>query len=99
MYISFSHKIKIYLSLDGWCWSLHLIDSFTFTGQAFSFNTKQLWNQMSTDEGSPNDDDSYLGYSVSSGEFTGDNTPDVAVGMPRGANLTGKVSVTPSTSS
>lgn len=62
------------------------------TGQAFSFNTKQLWNQMSTDEGSPNDDDSYLGYSVASGEFTGDNTPDVAVGMPRGANLTGKVS-------
>lgn len=71
---------------------MHFIDTSNLTGQAFSFNTKQLWNQMSTDEGSPNDDDSYLGYSVASGEFTGDNTPDVAVGMPRGANLTGKVS-------
>ena len=60
-------------------------------GQAFSFNTKQLWNQVSTDEGSPNDDDSYLGYSVATGEFTGDGVQDVAVGMPRGANLTGKV--------
>ena len=63
----------------------------TSLGQAFSFNTKQLRNQISTDEGSPNDDDSYLGYSVATGEFTGDETMDVAVGMPRGANLTGKV--------
>ena len=38
------------------------------------------------------DDDSYLGYSVTTGEFNGDGDKlDVAVGMPRGANLTGKV--------
>ena len=60
-------------------------------GQVFSFNTKQLRNQVSTDEGSPNDDDSYLGYSVATGEFTGDADQDIAVGMPRGANLSGKV--------
>ena len=48
---------------------------------------------MSTDEGSPADDDSYLGYSVATGEFNGDNDMDIAVGMPRGANLTGKVSL------
>ena len=60
-------------------------------GQVFSFNTKQLRNQVSTDEGSPNDDDSYLGYSVTTGEFTGDGQLDIAVGMPRGANLSGKV--------
>ena len=46
---------------------------------------------MSTEEGSPNDDDSYLGYSVTTGEFTGDSELDIAVGMPRGANLSGKV--------
>ena len=46
---------------------------------------------MSTEEGSPNDDDSYLGYSVTTGEFTGDEALDIAVGMPRGANLSGKV--------
>ena len=62
-----------------------------FSGQVFSFNTKQLRNQVSTEEGSPNDDDSYLGYSVTTGEFTGDDELDIAVGMPRGANLSGKV--------
>ena len=46
---------------------------------------------MSTEEGSPNDDDSYLGYSVTTGEFTGGDALDIAVGMPRGANLSGKV--------
>ena len=65
----------------------------SFLGQAFSFNTKQLQNRFSTDEGSPSDDDSYLGYSVATGEFTGDDDQDIAVGMPRGANLTGKVGV------
>jgi len=60
-------------------------------GQVFSFNTRQLRNQVSTEEGSPADDDSYLGYSVATGEFNGDNDMDIAVGMPRGANLTGKV--------
>ena len=64
-----------------------------FSGQAFSLNTKNLKNQVSTDEGSPADDDSYLGYSVATGEFTGDKDIDVAVGMPRGANLTGKVKI------
>jgi integrin alpha 8 len=44
-----------------------------------------------TKEGPSWDDDSYLGYSVVHGEFSGDNESDVAVGMPRGANLTGKV--------
>ena len=45
-----------------------------------------------TAEGSPSDDDSYLGYSVATGEFDGDpSSPDVAVGMPRGSGLEGKV--------
>ncbi len=29
-------------------------------------------------------DDSYRGYSVTFGEFSGDNSPDVATGLPRG---------------
>ena len=49
-------------------------------------------DQYKTGEGSPDDDDSYLGYSVTTGEFDGDNA-DVAVGMPRGAGLNGKVLV------
>ena len=56
-------------------------------------NLRNLRNQRKTEEGDPQDDDSYLGYSLTSGEFNGDgDNMDVAVGMPRGANLTGKVS-------
>merc|ERR1719295_1427639 len=61
-------------------------------GQVFSVNLKMLRNQRKTEEGDPQDDDTYLGYSVTTGEFNGDgDRMDIAVGMPRGANLTGKV--------
>ena len=51
-------------------------------------------DQHRTAEGSPSDDDSYLGYSVATGEFNGDgDNADVIVGMPRGANLNGKVRI------
>ena len=63
-----------------------------FTGQVFSQKLLSLRDQHKTAEGSPSDDDSYLGYSVATGEFNGDgDRSDVVVGMPRGANLTGKV--------
>lgn len=60
------------------------------TGQVYS---QSSWSRdiRWTKEGPSWDDDSYLGYSVAHGEFSGDNESDVAVGMPRGANLTGKV--------
>lgn len=45
----------------------------------------------STKESSSKEDDSYLGYSSISGDFNGDGTADVAIGMPRGAGLLGKV--------
>ena len=58
-------------------------------------NLKMLRNQRKTEEGDPQDDDTYLGYSVTTGEFNGDgDRMDIAVGMPRGANLTGKVRIT-----
>ncbi len=57
-------------------------------GQIFSQNLANVRDQSKTGEGSPDDDDSYLGYSVASGEFDGDAaSSDVAVGMPRGAEL------------
>ena len=37
------------------------------------------------------EDDSYLGYSSVAGDFTGDGVQGVAVGMPRGGGLLGKV--------
>lgn len=45
----------------------------------------------STLEGPPEEDDSYLGYSAAVGEFTGDTVVDLAIGMPRGHKLKGKV--------
>lgn len=46
---------------------------------------------LSTGEGSEKDDDSYLGYSMAVGDFYDENEQGVAVGMPRGARLFGKV--------
>ena len=63
-------------------------------GQVFSQNLlPRLRNvQHKTAEGSPSDDDSYLGYSVTTGEFDGNpSSADAAVGMPRGSGLNGKV--------
>lgn len=45
----------------------------------------------STGESTSAEDDSYLGYSTTTGDFDGDGIADVAVGMPRGGGLLGKV--------
>lgn len=45
----------------------------------------------STNESSSTEDDSYLGYSSVTGDFFGDGQQGVAVGMPRGGGLLGKV--------
>lgn len=47
----------------------------------------------STKESSSNEDDSYLGYSSATGDFVSEGLQGVAVGMPRGAGLLGKVLV------
>lgn len=48
---------------------------------------------LMTKEGSPKDDDSYMGYSVTSGDYQGNGKNDVAVGIPRGNNLMGQVGI------
>jgi integrin alpha 8 len=47
---------------------------------------------LSTTEGPAYEDNNYLGYSVSVGDFLGNSDSGVAVGVPRGAELHGKVS-------
>ena len=42
-------------------------------------------------QGPESEDNTYLGYSLALGHFNQDSQPDIAVGMPRGSNLTGKV--------
>ena len=60
-------------------------------GQLFSQGLFSRLDVLSTTEGSAAEDDSYLGYSSAVGDLDDDGRADVAIGMPRGANLTGKV--------
>ena len=46
---------------------------------------------ISTPEASPKYDDSYMGYSVTVGDFAGQGIQGVAVGVPRGSDLRGLV--------
>lgn len=47
---------------------------------------------ISTPEASVQYDDSYMGYSITVGDFAGEGIQSVAVGMPRGSDLKGLVS-------
>ncbi|XP_023158758.1 integrin alpha-PS2 isoform X2 [Ceratitis capitata] len=63
-------------------------------GQTYSYDVTRPENQVySTAESSSQDDDSYLGYSMVTGDFDGDRIEDIAIGMPRGAGLLGKIVV------
>lgn len=46
---------------------------------------------MFTKEGPAKEDDSYMGYSVTTGDFIGNGDSGTAVGVPRGSELLGKV--------
>ncbi|NP_001081685.1 integrin subunit alpha V L homeolog precursor [Xenopus laevis] len=50
-------------------------------------------NQLATRPASPSHDDSYLGYSVTVGDFNGDNIEDFVSGVPRAAKTLGMVSI------
>lgn len=61
-------------------------------GQTYSYDLNVPKNKVySTKESSSKEDDSYLGYSSITGDFNGDGAQGVAVGMPRGGGLLGKV--------
>ncbi|CAH2990437.1 unnamed protein product [Chilo suppressalis] len=64
--------------------------SFYWQGQLYSRNTSQVI-LIATPEASPKYDDSYMGYSVTVGDFVGHGIQGVAVGVPRGADLKGLV--------
>jgi len=65
--------------------------SYYWQGQTYSMNLLNRLDLFTTEEGPESEDNTYLGYSLTLGHFNGDNYPDIAVGMPRGSNLTGKV--------
>lgn len=64
----------------------------TILGQVYSHSLNNPKERVySTKESTSQEDDSYLGYSSVVGDFNGDGTQGIAVGMPRGAGLLGKV--------
>ncbi|XP_054288961.1 integrin alpha-PS2 isoform X2 [Macrosteles quadrilineatus] len=81
------------ISKDGKRLFIGGVGSWYWQGQIFSQNLYSRPDVISSNEGPAADDDSYLGYSVASGDFSGGGAGqnDVAVGMPRGAGLLGKI--------
>lgn len=71
--------------------------SWYWQGQLYSQDLLSKESLYNTPEGPEEEDDSYLGYSMAIGEFSGDRNPDVVVGVPRGNKLTGKVALFDST--
>ncbi|XP_025836181.1 integrin alpha-PS2 isoform X1 [Agrilus planipennis] len=86
---------------QGQMYSIDVRAKFSFTPGLFGgeFGSGQVIRQnldnrpaaISTKEGPPEDDDTYLGYSLTVGDFTGAGTEGVAVGMPKAADLKGKI--------
>nr|XP_020502996.1 integrin alpha-5-like [Labrus bergylta] len=80
--------------------------SFYWQGQLISANTEEIvkayypsyfllsvTGQIHTRQVQGNYDDSYLGYSVTTGEFSGDGEEDFITGVPKGLMLYGVVSI------
>lgn len=68
-----------------------LMRIYLIIGQFYSQNLYSRPDVLSTYEGPPTEDDSYLGYSVAVGNFGFGSESSSAVGMPRGGGLLGKV--------
>lgn len=62
-----------------------------FPGQVHQQSLETRPAVFSTRESTANDDDSYMGYSTIVGDFLNNGEQGIAVGMPRGNNLRGKV--------
>lgn len=68
------------------------IDRVIISGQTYSHTLNNTHSKVwSTGESTASEDDSYLGYSSAAGDFNGDGVQGVAIGMPRGGGLLGKV--------
>ncbi|XP_068245736.1 LOW QUALITY PROTEIN: integrin alpha-PS2-like [Palaemon carinicauda] len=64
--------------------------AYYWQGQVHSLSLPERNDYKMTYEGPATEDDQYLGYSMAVGDFTGDGLQDVALGVPKGLNYTGK---------
>ncbi|XP_064614491.1 integrin alpha-8-like [Liolophura sinensis] len=82
------------LTADGTKLLIGAVGSWYWQGQMYLYKTDPGDKKVkSTGEGPASEDDSYMGFSSAVGEFTGDESDDYVVGVPRGSKLQGKVSL------
>lgn len=72
--------------------------SHVWQGQVFAHNLRSSLGNSTSDTNPHSEDDSYLGYSLALGRFSGSShagasDTDLAIGVPRGADLSGKVMI------
>ncbi|KAI0242235.1 Integrin alpha-PS2 [Lamellibrachia satsuma] len=79
------------ISDDGSQLMMGAVGSYFWQGQVFVQDLNHAEKHNETLERPPWEDNSYLGYSVAPGHFSGSSMQDFAVGMPKGNGLTGKV--------
>uniref|UniRef100_G3TR91 Integrin subunit alpha 8 n=1 Tax=Loxodonta africana TaxID=9785 RepID=G3TR91_LOXAF len=74
-----------------------LSQQYIIANYSFKDILRKLAREKQTDVAPASYDDSYLGYSVAAGEFTGDSQQELVAGIPRGAQNFGYVSIINST--
>uniref|UniRef100_A0A914LSE6 Integrin alpha-2 domain-containing protein n=2 Tax=Meloidogyne TaxID=189290 RepID=A0A914LSE6_MELIC len=75
---------RLFISAPGaWYWQ----------GSVFSQNIHNITDRPNTADGPAYTDNQELGYSTATGDFDGDKLDDIVVGVPRGNELIGMVSI------
>ncbi|XP_055959156.1 integrin alpha-V isoform X2 [Patella vulgata] len=69
------------------------VGSYYWQGQLYNYKIDEPDNVVKTNEGPATDDDSYMGYSSSVGDFDGDDIDDFIVGIPKAEQHLGKVAM------
>ncbi|ESO98544.1 hypothetical protein LOTGIDRAFT_239025 [Lottia gigantea] len=78
---------------DGEQLMIAAVGSYYWQGQLYNYDLANPDNVKKTAEGPAKDDDSYMGYSSSVGDFDGDNVDDYIVGIPKAEQHLGKVAM------
>ncbi|CAH1791054.1 unnamed protein product [Owenia fusiformis] len=67
------------------------VGSFYWQGQVISQSLFLSGDIIETPERDPSEDNTYMGYSIATGQFTGNNAKEYVAGIPRGGKLKGEI--------